>query len=192
MNKEIHYVYQITNLINGKYYIGKHSTDDIDDNYFGSGTLLRAAFKKYGKGNFEKYVLQFCDTEEDAYKLEGELVTTDQINDPMCYNMTTGGLGAGSGEGSHRYGKTHSDETKIKMGVGHKGRRLSEKHIAEITSRNSKRVAQKDKLTGRIIRIFNSASEATRFLHKRGFGSISNCATGKRKTAYGYKWEYVN
>lgn len=44
-----HLIYKITNLINNKIYIGYHSTNDIHDNYFGSGVALNKAIKKYGK-----------------------------------------------------------------------------------------------------------------------------------------------
>ena len=35
-----HFVYETTNLINGKKYIGKHSTDDLNDGYLGSGKAI--------------------------------------------------------------------------------------------------------------------------------------------------------
>lgn len=111
---DFNYVYKITNLINDKYYIGKHSTDDIDDNYFGSGKLLLRAFKKYGKENFKKEIISFCTNEVSAFALEGELVTMCEVNDPMCYNMILGGVGILGIENGFT-GKQHSEETKRRM-----------------------------------------------------------------------------
>ena len=52
-----------------------------------------------------------------------------------------------------------------------------------------KPVIQKD-LNDNILHIFPTASEAGRFLNLTSWSQISNCCTGKHKTAYGYKWEY--
>jgi len=41
--KKYNYIYLITNTINGKIYIGKHSTDDLKDDYMGSGKILYKA-----------------------------------------------------------------------------------------------------------------------------------------------------
>jgi len=47
-------LYEITNLINDKNYIGQHITKDINDGYMGSGHAITAAIKKYGRENFKK------------------------------------------------------------------------------------------------------------------------------------------
>lgn len=88
-----HYLYKITNLINNKYYIGVHSTDNIDDGYLGSGLALKNAIKKYGKENFKKEILEYFDDAEHMYQKEAEIVNESLINDPNCYNITLGGYG---------------------------------------------------------------------------------------------------
>ena len=92
-SKKYHYIYKITNNINGKYYIGVHSTDDLHDGYFGSGNAIKVAIKKYGKENFTKEILEFVNSEKEKYQRERELVTEDIVNDPQSYNMTIGGSG---------------------------------------------------------------------------------------------------
>ena len=51
-----HYFYRITNKINGKYYLGvrSYSGDPEKDYYMGSGPVIRAAVRKYGKQNFTR------------------------------------------------------------------------------------------------------------------------------------------
>lgn len=45
----MHYIiYQITNKINGMIYIGKHKTQNVDDDYMGSGVRIRRAIQEYG------------------------------------------------------------------------------------------------------------------------------------------------
>jgi len=88
-----HFIYKTTNLINHKYYIGMHSTNDINDNYLGSGATLHKAIKKYGKANFSREILEFANSREECFRLEACYITLVQTSDPMCYNIQTGGLG---------------------------------------------------------------------------------------------------
>jgi hypothetical protein len=89
------YVYQITNLINGKIYVGKHkSTKHPNENgYYGSGKQINAAIKKYGISNFKKEVLCYCDSLEEMAAKEAEIVTEDFVKRKDTYNMHKGGLG---------------------------------------------------------------------------------------------------
>jgi len=86
-----HTVYKTTNLTNGKFYIGVHSTSDANDSYLGSGSLLKRAINKYGIENFSKVILECCDTRERALAVEASLVNEALIADAQCYNITIGG-----------------------------------------------------------------------------------------------------
>jgi len=109
-----HFVYKTINLKNGKYYIGVHSTDNINDGYLGSGKFIGRAINKHGSENFERQILEYFSNREDALKRESELVTEDHVLDRNCYNMTPGG-GAPpiwSGENHHFFGKKRPDSSK--------------------------------------------------------------------------------
>lgn len=92
-----HFLYKTTNILNNKFYIGVHTTDDLGDGYKGSGEILKRAFKKYGKKNFTKEILEFFDTYEGAYNREREIVTEELVKNPNCYNSMLGGKGNSPG-----------------------------------------------------------------------------------------------
>lgn len=46
MKQHYIYIYKITNTINNKIYIGRHTTENINDGYMGSGRLLVQAQEK--------------------------------------------------------------------------------------------------------------------------------------------------
>jgi dissimilatory sulfite reductase (desulfoviridin) alpha/beta subunit len=70
-------IYKITNLINNRYYIGMHGTQDLNDNYMGSGLAIKNAIKKYGLENFKKEVLSVHETKEQMIFEEKNLLTTE-------------------------------------------------------------------------------------------------------------------
>ena len=57
--KKYHFIYKTTNLLSGKYYIGMHSTDNLDDGYLGSGRRLRYSINKYGKESHKREIIEF-------------------------------------------------------------------------------------------------------------------------------------
>jgi group I intron endonuclease len=91
--KKHHFIYKTTNLLNGKYYVGMHSTSDMKDGYLGSGTRLRHSIRKYGESNFKIEILEFLPTREELIKRERELVNEDLIKDSNCLNLKPGGSG---------------------------------------------------------------------------------------------------
>ena len=93
MNKKHYLVYKTTNLVNGKIYIGKHETDNLDDGYLGSGKLLIRAIKKYGEENFKREILFECSSKEEMDAKEAELVNEDFLKRKDVYNIKLGGDG---------------------------------------------------------------------------------------------------
>lgn len=105
-------VYKTINLLNNKEYIGVHSLNSLNDNYLGSGLLIKQAVKKYGKTNFKRIILKIFNNKESAYEYERFLVDEKYVSDKMTYNLKIGGKGS----------KFHTDEMKKKLSdkLGHK------------------------------------------------------------------------
>ena len=82
-------VYKITNLKNLKFYIGCHKTSDINDNYMGSGKLIKVAILKYGIKNFRKDILFVFDNPNEMFTKEIELINSLKPQ----YNLHKGGNG---------------------------------------------------------------------------------------------------
>lgn len=101
-------VYETTNLINNKIYVGLHKTKnpDVFDKYLGNGvistqpytymyakTAFQYAVKKYGPENFRRKTLAIFDTIEEASDLEEQIVNEKFLERDDVYNMVLGGLG---------------------------------------------------------------------------------------------------
>lgn len=70
-----------------------HSTDNLDDNYIGSGMRLWHSINKYGRENHICEKLEFFDTREKLKQKEIDFVNEDLLKDPMCMNLMKGGEG---------------------------------------------------------------------------------------------------
>lgn len=128
-NKKYGFIYETTNKIDGKKYIGKCAycrRKSVIKNYLGSGTLIKRAIKKYGKENFTRVILIEAESLEELNRLEKEIIKAcDAVNSEMYYNIADGGDGGYKvygeknfffnkkfiGEDNPMYGKKRPDVT---------------------------------------------------------------------------------
>lgn len=205
------YIYKITNKINNKVYIGKtldtvekrwkeHCRDSQKKNI--RNRPLYSAMNKYGFNNFIIEEIEQCN--EEALN-EREQYWIEYFGSfKYGYNATLGGDG-----------KRYADYDLI-YALWNEGKTI--KKIAEITKydehtirvalncqnisseERKKRaklsigqpVAQLDKITNEIIAIYSSREDACRAIGKQTNGHIAEVCSGKRKTAYGYKWKNIS
>jgi hypothetical protein len=123
--KQFHYVYITTNLINGKQYVGDHSTDNLDDDYLGSGKLISKAIHKYGKHNFKKEILESFNIKEKAFITQEKYIQKFNTLIPNGYNI--------SPKGGHNVKNSLSEETKRKIKIGNTGKKLSDEHKLKLS-----------------------------------------------------------
>ena len=208
------YIYQITNDVNGKIYIGKtertiqerwgeHCRDYLKHDC--EKRPLYSAMKKYGLEHFHIELV-----EETSQPEERECFWIEQKGSfKNGYNATLGG------DGKHyldydlviaTYQEVQNvSETARRVGidVSTVSKILNNYHISiipssEVNQRVTGNVVNQYDLQGKFIQSFPSAKAAAISLGKitstsRGASShISDVCRGKRKTAYGYIWRFAN
>lgn len=128
-------IYLITNLVNGKVYVGQtnrtlnirwynHKYDATQRN---EDFPICRAIRKYGPENFSIKELATCETREWSDYLERVWITIyDSRNDKVGYNIREGGNSSAMPESTKqalrqsRLGKTHSEDTKKLIGAASK------------------------------------------------------------------------
>lgn len=105
--RKFYIIYKITNTVNNKIYIGKHITYDINDNYMGSGNLIKKSINKYGIEHFKKHILYIFDNMVDMDEMERNIVNEEFILRLDTYNITTGGYGG------FQYANNHKLNNKV-------------------------------------------------------------------------------
>jgi len=113
--KKLHFIYKTTNLLTGRYYIGMHSTDDLEDGYLGSGKRLRYSVRKYGKQNHQREVLEFVGSREELRDREKEIISLDEIAKEDCMNLVEGGQGGFTIEQQKLGAKAKNEKHKDKL-----------------------------------------------------------------------------
>jgi hypothetical protein len=111
--KAMWYIYRITNMVNGKTYIGQHKYNKVNDGYFGSGKILKQSIRKYGKENFKKEILiSKIPSRQYADKAEINLIAIERKHHKGQYNIVDGGEG---------FRGKHTIDTRRKIGIAQKG-----------------------------------------------------------------------
>lgn len=94
--KVLRYIYEIKSNLDGRTYIGKHTPykNENIDIYYGSGTHITNAIKKYGKENFSKRILfeDIC-TEKEINDKEIYYISEEKKKGKAEFNITSGGDG---------------------------------------------------------------------------------------------------
>lgn len=132
-------VYKTTNMINGKFYVGKDEGNNPA--YIGSGYILKKAIKKYGKSSFIKEIIEECPNREVLEEREKYWIKQlDATNPEIGYNVAEGGTG-----GNTFFGKTEEEmiEIKSKISKAGKGRVFSEEHRKKLAESAKRRKGNK-------------------------------------------------
>lgn len=165
-------IYIITNLVNGKVYIGKteesfkrrwwHHVSSLNGNYH-KNNHLQSAWNKYGEKNFKFEILHIHEEGENLSNLEVKFIEKfDSFNNG--YNQTLGGEGTlghkqsddakrkiGEKNRINMTGKKLSEETKLKMSNSHKGYVKTEEHRKNLSkSLKGKNVSEETKEKNRL------------------------------------------
>jgi hypothetical protein len=137
--KIFHYIYKTTNILNGKYYYGMHSTDNLEDGYLGSGKRLRRSINKHGAENHKTEILEFFSNRKALSEREKEIITLNEVAKEDCMNIAFGGEGGYlSLEGCKRGGINSIKIHQLRYNTDEEYRNyVTEKRKEEIEKRKS-------------------------------------------------------
>jgi len=211
MDKE-YYIYCHTLLADNRKYIGMTKIKpNLRWRKKGQGYKynknLFNAIQKYGWENFKHEILIQDLTKEEAKQKEIELIALYKTQDEKYgFNLTGGGSG-----GYKPCKRTILKMKKSAMGnknsLGHKNTKKMKENMSRLKKEfwsneenrkkqsianawQKKKVAKIDKKTNEIICIYESLAEAGKKENVLK-SNIGHCCKGKLKTAYGYKWRYI-
>lgn len=89
----IHYIYKLVHT-NGRYYIGRHSTKNIDDGYMGSGKWPRSIKNKQ---ELSKEILSYCDSASELLEAEKSMLL-EHVGERLCMNFNNNPVGFAFGD----------------------------------------------------------------------------------------------
>ena len=137
-------VYQTTNTVTDRIYVGYHGTNN--PNYLGSGVALQDAIEKYGRDKFVRTTI-FEGTEEECLELEEFIVDEEFVLSESNYNLTVGG-----GKPPTQYGNQnalgstydHTEEAKQAIGDFQRGKAKKPEAVAKMKANRKGKGTGKD------------------------------------------------
>lgn len=121
-----HFIYKTTHK-NGKYYIGRHSTDNLNDGYVGSGKWPRSI---KDKTSLTREILEYADDIDSLIILEGEYLTR-YYGKPGCMNGNINPVGFSTGDQN----PMRNPETVSKISGDNHWLKITPERIEEIRCR---------------------------------------------------------
>lgn len=136
-----YYIYKITNMVNGKCYIGQHKVPKQPESlrrYLGGGIAIRDAIKKYGKDAFKKEIVEYIDDDEKHHMVSEREIYYIKFFNTLCpngYNISPGGEGGATPESCRKSaitrkqrGYRHSVDTRRRISISNLGKPKSDEH----------------------------------------------------------------
>lgn len=154
--RKYHIIYKTTCKITGRFYIGLHSTDDLNDSYLGSGVRLIRSVRKYGKEQHRREILEILETRALASEREVELITPELRADPLCLNCGSGGLGFTDRPNTKdETRKLISEKGKEAWAAGRNTGNLGKKSSPESIAKRVQKTTGKKRTDGQVANITN-------------------------------------
>ncbi len=112
-NPKFFVIYQITNLIDNRIYVGCHITYNVNDKYMGSSKSLKKDIKEQGRQNFKKEILHVFDNKKDMMNKEAEIVNREFCHRLDTYNLMVGGINEYTTEGMVSVKDSEGNTSKV-------------------------------------------------------------------------------
>ncbi len=129
--KKYHYIYRTTCVVTGKFYVGMHSTDNLQDGYLGSGKILGYSRCKHGDESHRLEILEMCGSRGELRQREREIVNEELLADPLNMNLKYGGEGGWTAQASRCGGS----KSGAKNGVKHRELMSDPKYAKMVSTR---------------------------------------------------------
>lgn len=124
--RKYHFIYKTTCLATARWYLGMHSTNDLQDGYLGSGTHLQRSIKKYGKESHKIEIVEMLPTRAELRLREQEILTEQFIADPLCMNIR---FSCSAGNDPGFWAKKDREQTSAKISA--RSKRMWEERKAD-------------------------------------------------------------